>query len=134
MIGLGCFGTGLYSQLAYEDIWNYAVSHENSESPTVQKIAFTGRLQGEAFWFDADQRNANDAIWILITGKLYLVPYHQISFPLIEGQGLEYTEIYLLWHIRLCRFFKKFSDHMITQCLRWSLIDFKVSIIADPVY
>ncbi|MBH54666.1 MAG: hypothetical protein CMI18_10005 [Opitutaceae bacterium] len=63
MLCLGFISAGLNSQVTCDHIWKYAVFHEDDENPVVQKIAFTGRLQGEAYWFDADQGDTNDVIW-----------------------------------------------------------------------
>ena len=60
---LGFMSGGLYSQVSYNDIWKNTVFLEDKENPVVQKIAFTGRFQGDAYWFDADQGDADDTTW-----------------------------------------------------------------------
>lgn len=60
---LGLIQGKVSSQVSYEDIWKNAVFYQNKENPVVQKIAFTGRFQGEGYWFDADQGDADDTTW-----------------------------------------------------------------------
>jgi phosphate-selective porin OprO and OprP len=60
---LALMSGGLFSQVSYNDIWGKTVLYENNENPVVQKIAFTGRFQGDAFWFDSDQGDADDTLW-----------------------------------------------------------------------
>ncbi|MDG2166350.1 MAG: porin [Opitutales bacterium] len=70
-LAIGCWGIlsgEVFSQIAYEDIWSNAVFYENKENPTVQKIAFTGRFQGESYWFDSDQGDADDSTWRRLRG------------------------------------------------------------------
>lgn len=60
---IGFAGGSLFSQMTYDDVWKNAVWYDNSDNQTVQKIAFTGRFQGEAYSFDADQGDADDTLW-----------------------------------------------------------------------
>ncbi|MEW6996578.1 porin [Colwelliaceae bacterium BS250] len=42
----------------YDDLWSYGSLYESKNSSGIQKIAFTGRLQGDAAHFEADEGNA----------------------------------------------------------------------------
>lgn len=66
LLALCCIGFisgSLFSQMTYDDVWKNAVWYENPNNSTVQKIAFTGRFQGEAYWFDSDQGDRDDTTW-----------------------------------------------------------------------
>lgn len=81
---LGFTSGGLYSKTSYDEIWNNAVLYENAENPVVQKVAFVGRLQGEAFWFDTDQGDADDVLWRRLRSGFKNTVYDSWTFH-VEG-------------------------------------------------
>ncbi|MDZ8120159.1 porin [Pontiella agarivorans] len=46
----------------YDEIWGTA-AYENDEAAVLQKLAFVGRLQGDAYSFGGDSKHNEDLIW-----------------------------------------------------------------------
>ena len=39
----------------YERLWSYATLYENKDNPVIQKLAFVGRVQADAAFFEGNE-------------------------------------------------------------------------------
>jgi phosphate-selective porin OprO/OprP len=51
------------SESIYDRIWSYGTFIDNDDAKVVQKLALTGRLQGDAYSFHGDDSNYEDLKW-----------------------------------------------------------------------
>jgi phosphate-selective porin OprO/OprP len=47
----------------FDNVWSYAILHENEDNRFMQKFALSGRLQLDSAWFAADEGDFNDVLW-----------------------------------------------------------------------
>ena len=55
--------TEVSSGSVFDDVWALATFYENEDNPFLQKLAFTGRLQADAAFFDANQGEYERLVW-----------------------------------------------------------------------